>query len=153
MLICALGCGQALKDSGSGIRVHADEVPFIFVSWLSLAFVLRVRLWRTCHPRRQNTTGQAAILRVRCATLKCVTLEVFSQQRPYSLKPIDFASWTEKHSMPRVLEPKRPGKSDPHDAVMLLIWWLHSARLRALNIAIVAPFEQQDAPEPRSVAT
>ncbi len=146
MLICALGCGQALKDCGSGIRVHADEVPCIFVSWLSLPFVLRVRLWMTCHQLRRNTSGQAAMLRVRCAALKYATFEVVVQQRPYSLKPIDFASWTEKHSMPRVLEPKRPGKSDPHDAVMLLIWWFHSARLRALNIVIVTP-------EPRALAT
>ncbi len=39
VLMCALGCGEALKDGGSGICMHADEVPCVFASWLSRCFV------------------------------------------------------------------------------------------------------------------
>ncbi len=39
------------------------------------------------------------------------------------MKPINFVPWAEKHSMPHVFEPRRPSKSDPEDAMMLLSWW------------------------------
>ncbi len=145
--VCALGCGEALKDGGSGICRHADEVPCIFVSWLNVAFMVRIRLWRSCHLFKKGRSRRF-LLRVKCGTLKCVTLEGFFQQHAVSLKPIGFASWAEKHSMPHVIEPKRPSNSDPKDAIRLSIWWLRCAELRSLNITSATPFKHEAAPKP-----
>ncbi len=150
--MCTLGCGQALKDGGSGICIHADEVPCIFASWLSDRFFLRVRLWRSCHKDVKTDIKHDVILRARCATLKCVTLVVPFQQRENTLKPIDFVRWAEKHSMPHVFEPKRPSKSDPHDVIMLSSWVFQYARPRGTSIASVTFFKQQAVPQRRLVS-
>ncbi len=62
------------------------------------------------------------------------------------MKPIDFASWAGFHNMPHVFEPKRPSKSDPEDAVLILIWWLHFTKLRSADIAKATLFKQEVAP-------
>jgi hypothetical protein len=124
LLMCALGCGEALKDGGSRICAHADEVPCIFASWLSDRFYLRVRLWRSCHKGLAGTDpAHVKFLKARCSTLRFATLVASFQSSARQLKPIEFVPWAEKHSMPQVFEPKRPSKSDPEDAMMLMSWW------------------------------
>ncbi len=149
LLICALGCGVALKDGGSGISVHADEVPCICTSWLSSAFIWRVKFWRTCHRLLKTWPKRATMLIARCSTLKSATLEALLLQRNNLSEPINFVSWAEQHSMPHVFEPKRPSKSDPEDAITLSSWWYHYAKLRGFSMAIVTPIKQAS-PEPRS---
>jgi len=63
--VCALGCGEALKDGGSGICCHADEVPCILVSWLNVAFTVRIRLWRSCHLIKKGRSRRL-LLRAKC---------------------------------------------------------------------------------------
>ena len=151
LLTCALGCGEALKDGGSQNCAHADEVPCAFASWLNHWYMVRVSLWRAY--RSHILPVHVATLRARCATLKCATLEISYQEQPvYSLNPIDFASWAEKRSMPHVLEPRRPSKSDPQDTMLLLTWWCHYAKFGSFSNAISAPIEQQVTQEPRGLA-
>jgi len=144
--ICALGCGEASKDGGFEVFLHADEGPCILASWFSLAFILRVRLWRVCHQLAQLQRQLSAMLRARCASLKCATREAYFIQGVGALRPIDFASWAGLYDMPHVLEPKRPSKSDPEDAVLILIWWLRFAKLRSTDIAKATLLKQEVAP-------
>jgi len=150
LLICALGCGETLKDTGSQNYIHAGEVPCVFASWLNRWYMVRVSLWRAY---RHRLPVHVAMLRARCATPKYVALETLYQDQPsHSLQPIDFASWVEKCNMPHVLEPRRPSKSDPRDAMLLSTWWCHYAEFGKLSNAIAAPIEQQVTQEPRRLA-
>ncbi len=154
--MCALGCGEALKDCGSGIFAHANEVPCIFASWLSDTFVARIRRWRTCRNHRRKRFARSSIRslirRARCPTLKCATLEGFFIQGTKPRRPISFVSWAEIHSMPHVFEPKRPSRSDPENVAMLFFLWLRNSRLWSSNSANVMLFEQRAMPKPRESA-
>merc|ERR1711865_796793 len=150
LLICALGCGETLKDTGSENYIHASEIPYVFASWLNRWYMVRVSLWRAY---RRILPVHVAMLRARCATPNYVALETFYQdQLAHSLEPIDFASWVEKCNMPHVLEPRRPSKSDPPDAMLLSTWWCRYAKFGNFSNATAAPIEQQVAQEPRRLA-
>ena len=153
LLMCALGCGEALKDGGSRICAHADEVPCVFASWLSDRFYLRIRLWRSCHKRLAGTDpAHVKFLKARCSTLRFATLVASFQSSVRQLKPIEFVPWAEKHSMPQVFEPRRPSKSDPKDtAAFLLILLCRFTKLGNFGIVTVEHFEQRVAKEPRTL--
>jgi hypothetical protein len=127
-MMCALGCGETLIDTGSDMMTHGSEIPYVFATWLNPQALKRIRRWKQYkrHKGAGQTTAIATFAQARCIKPKYVALENFfySEIRfsPH-LKPIDFATWVEIYYLPRLGERQRPSKSDAKHAQVISWWW------------------------------
>ncbi len=123
-MLCAIGCGQTLKDSGSGVFTHGGEVPYVFGLWFHQSFLVKLAMSRRYMGRPPETSVLSKLSTTRCSRPKMVTLESVFFQVTSVLTPISVAAWAHAKTLPNVFERKRPTASDHAGTVVLSMLWV-----------------------------
>ncbi len=135
VVICAIGCGETLRDGGSGVFAHGGEVPHVFGLWFHQKFLIKLAMSRRHMGRPSKTFVLSMISTAMCFRPKLVALESLFLQSSNRLKPIEVVTWTHTKIIPHAFERKRPAASDHAATMTLSIWWASLGHATKLSFA------------------
>ncbi len=127
LILCAIGCGETLKDTGSGVFCHGGELPHVFGLWFCQQFLVKLAMSRLHMGRPMYESWKVS--GTRCSRPKCVTLENSFIHITNTFKPINAATWALTKILPHVLERKRPKASDHAATMTISMLWVSLAHV------------------------